>query len=267
MRHQRMESQGLIPDRREADVAVPTRPLAVAPPSRETVFHWRAGAETDPSHAASLDDLLKVREQERQHFAQELHDSAGQLLVALELSIAHLKLVEKNCGHETLIDEIQDNVAQIDREIRSMAFLHYPVELGDRCLHSALQALVLGFGRRTGVHMTFKFAGDRSPVDEALSMAILRVTQEALVNIHRHSRASAAKVSLARRGDLLHLTIADNGVGFPSDVPLQNVRGIGLQGMRHRIDRLGGQFHIRNLKHGAKLSAAVPVSKAELADF
>lgn len=260
MRHQHLEIQGFVPG--QAETADAEQSL------NEGVFGWLGRPRSDPlSEASIFENLLRVREDERQRLAQELHDSAGQLLVALELSIARLKLVETNFEHEPLIDEIQYNVHQIEREIRSLAFLHYPVELGDRCLHSAMQTLILGFGRRTGMHATFKSVGDRSPVDKSVSMAILRVTQEALVNIHRHSRASAIKAALTRRADVLHLTISDNGVGFPSDVTLQNAPGIGLKAMRHRIDMLGGRLRIRNLKRGAKVSAVVPVSMVGSAGF
>lgn len=257
MRHQHVESQGFIPNQ---DGKASTQSSARA----KTLFRWPIPLESKRhSQPNVLDELLRIREHERQHLAQELHDSAGQLLVALELSITHLKLVEKNCGHDGILEEIQETARQIDREIRSLAFLHYPVELGGRSIYSALHSLVLGFGKRTGIHTIFKYVGERAAVDESVSMAILRVTQEALVNVHRHSRATSVKVALERRAETLHLTISDDGVGFPPDVKLPGARGIGLQGMRHRIETHGGRFRIRNLRQGAKISAALPVSTAE----
>lgn len=264
MRHQHLEIQGFNPGQdgkaRTQESSSGGSPIEGR---SESLFQWPVAVGSGkPSQPNILDELLRIREYERQHLAQELHDSAGQLLVALELSITHLKLVEKNCGHDSLLEEIQETARQIDREIRSLAFLHYPVELGGRCLYSALQSLVLGFGKRTGIHTIFKYVGDPSPVTEPVSMAILRVVQESLVNVHRHSHASSVKVALERRGEMLHLTIYDDGVGFPPDVTLRSARGIGLQGMCHRIEMLGGRFRIKNLKNGAKLSAVVPVSTA-----
>lgn len=210
--------------------------------------------------AEGVDELLRVHEYERQRLGQELHDSAGQLLVSLHLSIAHLKNVEENCGHERLLEEIQDTVRQIDREIRALSFLHHPAELGDGGLCSAVGSLARGFGRRTGILTSYKCVGDQTAVDESISIAVLRVVQEALVNIYRHSHASTAKIVLERRADWLQLTVSDDGIGLPSlDVPGE-VEGIGLQGMRHRVERLDGRFQIRNLKHGAKISARVPIA-------
>lgn len=210
--------------------------------------------------AAALDELYRIHEYERCRMGQELHDSAGQLLVSLQLSVAHLRAVHRESDHDDLIDEIQQTVSQIDREIRSLAFLHYPVELGDRSLCSAVQALALGFGRRTGIRTSFKCAGDRSPVGESISMAVLRVAQEALVNIHRHSHASSARVVLENRVSRILLTVSDDGIGMPGTPMPRKENGIGLQSMRHRVESLGGHFEVRSLKHGTRLSASVPLA-------
>ena len=214
----------------------------------------------DGTAGAALDELYRIHEYERCRMGQELHDSAGQLLVSLQLSVAHLRVVQGESEHDGLIDEIQQTVSQIDREIRSLAFLHYPVELGDRSLCSAVQALALGFGRRTGIPTSFRCAGDRSPVSESISMAVLRVAQEALVNVHRHSHASSARVVLENRLNRLLLTVSDDGVGMPGTAMPRKERGIGLQSMRHRVESLGGHFELRNLKHGTRLSASVPLA-------
>ncbi len=162
----------------------------------------RTEADFDVPDSGTVDELLRIHEYERQRIGQELHDSAGQLLVSLQFSVAHLKRVEEGSGHDSLLEEIQDTVRQIDQEIRSLAFLHYPVELSDRGLSSAIQALVRGFGRRTGIRTSFKASGDQSIASDSISTALLRVAQEALVNVHRHAHASHANVSLKRARQL-----------------------------------------------------------------
>lgn len=221
-------------------------------------WHPQNRSVVDGRDPGLLDELLRIHEYERTRMGQELHDSAGQLLVSLQLSVAHLRAVD-NCGHDGLIEEIQSIVCQIDREIRSLAFLHYPVELGDRPLSSAVQSLALGFGRRTGIRTSFKCAGNQSPVNESVSMALLRVAQEALVNIYRHSHASSARVVLENRLNRILLTVSDDGVGM-SGGGMTKARGIGLQSMRHRIESLGGHFELRNLKHGTRVLASIPLA-------
>jgi two-component system NarL family sensor kinase len=206
-----------------------------------------------------VDERLKIHEYERQRMGQELHDSAGQLLVSLQLSVAHLRVAREALEHDCVIDEISDTVRQIDQEIRSLAFLHYPAELGSRGLCAAVQALARGFESRTGIRTSFKCVGDPSALAESISMALLRVAQEALVNIYRHSHASSAKVVVERSADQLHLIVSDNGVGIAATDAGSNSRGIGLQGMRHRMEMLGGRFRIGSLKGGTRISVTVPL--------
>src|SRR6478735_9478295 len=89
-----------------------------------------------------FDELLKIHEYERQRLGQELHDSAGQLLVALQLRLARFRVVEPSAVNNPLIQEISDAVQHIDQELRALAFLHYPAEFGERGLCGALEALV-----------------------------------------------------------------------------------------------------------------------------
>ena len=231
---------------------------------------WKIGSgrptEHDPNareaRPAVLDQMLSLHEYERQRMGQELHDSAGQLLVSLQLSIARLRAIEQDSDHDDLIEEIQGTVRQIDQEIRALAFLHYPAELGGRGLCEAVQSLVKGFSRRTGIRTIFKCLGDGTVVDEPLSITVLRVTQEALVNIHRHSHASSAKVILDTDVHRLHLTVSDDGIGISAAADVEQDRGIGLQGMRHRVEMLGGRFNVKGLKHGTKVSAIMPLIAA-----
>jgi signal transduction histidine kinase len=231
---------------------------------------WKIGAERSTKletdcpgpRPAVLDQMLSIHEYERQRMGQELHDSAGQLLVSLQLSITRLRAIEQDCGHDDLIEEIQATVRQIDQEIRALAFLHYPAELGDRGLCEAVQSLVRGFGKRTGIRTSFRCLGDNKVVGKLISITVLRVAQEALVNIHRHSHASSAKVVLTADVNRLHLTVSDDGVGMPAATDEDKGRGIGLQGMRHRVEMHGGLFNVKGLKHGTRVSATLPLIAA-----
>jgi len=213
---------------------------------------------------ATLDELLRIHEYERQRLGQELHDSTGQLVISLMLGLTRLKRIEEDGGQGIVIDELQDVVRQIDREIRSLAFLHYQAEVGDRSVAASIENLALGFGRRTGMHISFKCVGDPPPVDDSIATALLRVAQEALVNVHRHSHATAAKVALKLRPTRIELRISDDGIGIPRLAEVVRTTGIGLKGMRFRIEALGGRFEIRNLNPGTMVSATVPLGPQAL---
>ena len=217
----------------------------------EGAFHF-AGPQTPPIQSGPLgkDDafsgfvarLLDVHEYERQRIGQELHDSTGQMLVSLQLGVARLRSIHADGGHNELLDEIQDTVRKIDKEIRALAFLHYPAELGGRSICEAVASLVRGFSSRTGIRTAFKCLGDSAGITETVSLTLLRVAQEALVNVHRHSHASTAKVTLERQVDSLLLTVSDNGIGMPHAVQPAGGGGIGLEGMRYRVEMQGGRF-------------------------
>ena len=203
--------------------------------------------------------LLDIHEYERKRMGQELHDSTGQLLVSLQLSVARLKSVDAQYKDNRVVEEILDTVREIDREIRTLAFLHYPRELGGQSICEAVGSLAQGFGTRTGIRTSFRCSGDTADVAEPILVAVLRVAQEALVNVHRHSRASSAKVTLERLADRLLLTVSDDGIGIPGAFDADRGRGIGLDGMRYRVETQGGQFDVKRLKHGTRVSANMPL--------
>lgn len=226
-------------------------------PEGETATLERAPHDSSIARAAVLDELLRIQEFERKRLGQELHDSAGQLVISLQFGISRLKNLAEGTS-QAIVEEMGDIVRQIDSELRSLAFLQYPAELCHRDVFSAVRALVYGFERRTGINMSFKGGEHGCEVDAETSAAVLRVAQEALVNIHRHAHATSAKVVLEGFPDRLQLTISDNGVGMPAGNS-PGSEGLGLEGMRHRIDSLGGRFRIAGLKHGTKISATVPL--------
>lgn len=248
------------------ELASPSGELASRPPDSIIGSNWESVASYGVAQsnipqftrAEILEQMLNVREDERRRMGQELHDSAGQLLVALQLSVAHLQDVHDASALAELLDEIRDTVRQIDREIRSVSFLNCPIELGAHGLGLALQALAHGFARRTGIRVDCH-SNDEGAIGEGPApLALLRIAQEALVNIHRHAQASAVRLALKRHRNALELTISDNGIGIPSDDELEKRHGLGLQGMRHRVEQLGGSFDIKRLKHGTRISAHVP---------
>jgi two-component system NarL family sensor kinase len=204
-----------------------------------------------------LDVCLDAQESERLRLGRELHDSTGQLLLALRLSVAHLRHMQGIGDTEEVLGEIDETARQIDQEIRTFSFLNYPAELGKCGLIGTLEALVKGFSKRTGIRIDFQATCLR-PCPGPLAIALLRVGQEALMNVHRHARATSALVKLVERDGLLELSISDDGRGMPPADHHAVANGVGLQGMRHRIERLGGHFAVRRLKHGTKLVASVP---------
>jgi signal transduction histidine kinase len=231
----------------------------------------QAGHSSGPPHSpagslkpvlpdpAQMDSRLLAQEEERLRLGRELHDSTGQLLLALRLGISHLRQVHGTGAEVEVIAEIEETALRIDREIRSFAFSHYPATIGHEGLGAALHYLARGFGVRTGLCIKFSDECRQRIEDGPVAVALLRVAQEALTNVHRHAHAGHVKVNLAEEDGQIELSIRDDGRGISPEFANGSFRGVGLQGMRHRVERLGGIFSIRRLKHGTRLLARVPL--------
>ena len=209
-----------------------------------------------------LEHRLMAQEYEGLRMGRELHDSTGQLLLSLRLGIGHLKRANDARESEEILEEISETVRQIDQEIRAFSYLHYPAELGQDGLIGALKTLARGFGDRTGLKIVFKAIGHRAVANAEASVALLRVAQEALMNVHRHAHAGSVRMSLVDQGDTLELSIQDDGRGISPQNSGPVSKGLGLPGMRHRVERLGGQFSVRRLKQGTKLVAKVAIDQS-----
>jgi signal transduction histidine kinase len=205
-----------------------------------------------------FESCLKAQENERLKLGRELHDSTGQLLLALRFEIARLREVNGTVDQASLLDEIDETVREIDREIRAFSFTHYPAEIGHDGLGAALRSLARGFGNRTGLRIDFTSIPNCIAQSGPVALALLRVAQEALLNVHRHAKALHVQMALTLREGMMELVVRDDGVGIPQAHDLEESHGVGLAGMRHRIERLGGQFAIKRLKHGTKIVASVP---------
>lgn len=219
-------------------------------PARNEVF----------ADVCQMDSRLLAQDEERLRLGRELHDSTGQLLLALRLGIAHLKQVHgTGAEEEEVLAEIEETAMRIDREIRSFAFTHYPASIGREGLTGALQYLASGFGARTGLCVKFTDCCQYSIEDGPAAVALLRVAQEALTNVHRHAGAGHVAVKLTTGNDKVELSIRDDGRGIPPEFESGAFSGVGLQGMRHRVERLAGEFSIRRLKRGTRLLARIPM--------
>lgn len=210
------------------------------------------------SRSGFSDSYLEGQDDERLRLGRELHDSTGQLLLALRLSVAHLRQAQADANSEEVLGEIEEAVRQIEQEIRAFAFMNYPAELGKNDLVAALEQLTRGFGRRTGLKVKFQSCCKQAQAQPAVAAALLRIAQEAMTNVHRHARASSVQLSLVERRGLVELIIKDDGCGLPTTGRWGAVDGVGLQGMRHRIERFGGRLKLWRLRRGTRIAASLP---------
>ena len=172
-----------------------------------------------------FEGCLRAQENERLQLGRELHDSTGQLLLVLRLEMARLREVHGTSNQDSLLDEIDETVREIDREIRAFSFTHYPAEVGRDGLGPALRSLARGFGSRTDVRINFSSIPNSIAQTGQVALALLRVAQESAAECASPrpgiSRADGAHL----RGGILELSVRDDGVGIPLEHDLRSPMG------------------------------------------
>jgi signal transduction histidine kinase len=204
--------------------------------------------------------ILQIQDEERRKFSRDLHDSLGQYLVGTKMNI------------DILAAEIPDNPVLVDSselleralaETRTISHLLHPPMLDETGFATAARWYVDGFSKRSGIKTSIDIPENFDRLAPALEIALFRVLQESLTNVHRHSRCSEAEVTVALDQQNVVLQIRDNGAGMPPDF-LERFRsnaintGVGLAGMRERIREIGGHLDVHSDAGGTLIAAALP---------
>jgi PAS domain S-box-containing protein len=209
--------------------------------------------------------LLRLRDAERRRIARELHDSTAQSLAALAMNLARVKE-----GGATLdpsatraLAESLELAASCSREIRTLSYLLHPPLLDELGLSAALRWYADGFAQRSGIEVALEVAPELGRLHQEVELALFRVVQESLTNIHRHSGSSRASIHVLAAASEVVLRVVDEGRGLPvaagaePEAALAGV-GVGIAGMRERIRQLGGRMEIRSGREGTTVEAALP---------
>jgi signal transduction histidine kinase len=211
--------------------------------------------------------LLQSQDDERRRVARELHDGVGQVLAAVGMNLAKLDKERYSLSLEARQSLIENSmlIEQVSREIRTVSHLLHPPMLDEIGLESALRWYGEGFSKRSKIAVNMNLAPGFSkglPRDVALSL--YRVVQECLTNIHRHSGSKTASVTIKHSSVGITLEVKDQGAGISTHLQAQLAAGqgsgLGLRGMRERIQQLGGRLEIDSNKKGARIVAVLPVT-------
>lgn len=210
--------------------------------------------------------LFDIQDQERRRIARELHDGTAQNLFAISMNLQRMsQFNEANDELEELVSECQSLGEQSLKEIRTLSYLLHPPLLDQTGLVPALQWYVEGFTKRSGIYVDL-FAEPIGRLQSDVEMALFRVVQEALANVHRHSTSETASIRLEHRNGDIVLQIKDRGKGlaiadYNHDTDGVVSLGVGIPGMKQRLRQLGGTLDISSSQTGTTVSAVVPVEK------
>jgi PAS domain S-box-containing protein len=214
--------------------------------------------------------LLRTQDEERQRIGRDLHDSLGQYLSVLKMKLDSLKSSPSKMSRDDLAE--LNNCAQIAedavKEVRTISYLLYPPMLEEMGLKSAVSWYLDGFTERSGIRTTFEVSPALGRLAPDVELAIFRVLQESLTNVHRHSGSPTADVRLLLDDDNFILRVSDQGTGLNLnnfELPGQDwtgTHGVGLRGMRERMRQIEGNLELWSSEKGTTVTATVPLRHA-----
>jgi two-component system NarL family sensor kinase len=215
--------------------------------------------------------LLQLQDEERRRIARDLHDVTGQKLAVLSMALSGV-LNRPNANLDTDSQRaLTESLAwskEVAAEIRTLSYLLHPPLLDELGLSSAVKWYLAGFTTRTGILMETEIPSEIQRLSPDAEVAIFRVLQESLTNVHRYAESSKAVVRMDVTGDEIKLEIQDFGKGVQSSrasSPNGSVArlGVGIQGMTERMRQLGGKLEITSSPNkGTLVTATIPLSSS-----
>jgi PAS domain S-box-containing protein len=206
--------------------------------------------------------LLHIQDEERRRIARELHDGTTQTLTGIKLNLGGLRRRELPEEATALLTETMALADRALKEIRTTSYLLHPPELDLVGLAPALRSYARGFSERTGIDTDLEISSDLERLPADVEIALFRIMQEALANVHRHSQSRSAKVRLLRLPNCVMEEIQDFGRGMPCIDQGEDSAaspGVGIAGMRARVRELKGELRIESSNEGTVLRVKVPV--------
>jgi two-component system NarL family sensor kinase len=204
-----------------------------------------------------------AQDEERRRIARELHDSAGQHLAALGMGLGRIEDDGKRYPARLSkgIKDDRDLIQDLTQEIRATSYLLHPPMLDESGLSSALRWSIVGLTERSGLSIELNISDNLERLAPEVELAIFRLVQECLTNIHRHSGSKTAVIRIARESDKIHAEVQDQGRGISqqrlAEIQPQGV-GVGIRGMRERVRQSHGELIVDSNALGTKVTAIFP---------
>jgi signal transduction histidine kinase len=211
--------------------------------------------------------VLRIQDEERRHVARDLHDTVGQTLTALKITLSALEdAVVRSPQTTDFLAELNGLTDQALREIRTTSYLLHPPLLDEAGFAAAAAWYVDGFNKRSPIQVKLQLPdGIRLP--DSVEIVLFRVLQESLTNITKHAGSATVDVLLQLDENVISLSVRDYGKGIPAErLAKMNGSGsdvgVGIAGMRERLKELGGRLEIESNSTGTLLRALIPLPKA-----
>ena len=210
--------------------------------------------------------LLRARDEGHRRVARELHESAGQSLAALKMTLGRLRdslpREDPNTGH--LLRSAAALADAAIREVRTVSYLMHPPLLDQAGLGPALRWYADGFSQRSGIAVLVEVPDDFGRCSQETETTVFRIVQEALTNVHRHSGSHTATIRLFHEERHIVTEVQDEGCGLQPSARGRTQHapyGVGIAGMRERVKHLDGVFEIHSAPgQGTTVRVILPLS-------
>jgi two-component system, NarL family, sensor kinase len=211
--------------------------------------------------------LLSLQEEVQQRIASDLHDSTCQHLIAASLNVVRMRRAINDIGSaDRICDEIDASIDQALREIRAFTYLLHPQNPLADGLKITIEQFVSGFSARTSLEASLEIASEVDTLSFEAQRSVLRVIQEALMNVFRHAKAKRVWIEIKAMDTHFELGISDDGCGMPISQTRSGAKaisfGVGIPAMRARLRQLGGALEIHSSSttecRGTTLCAVIP---------
>jgi len=205
--------------------------------------------------------FLQAQEEERRRIARELHDTTGQVLAALSMNLAQM---QKNSSPANVskFDECLDLVSSASSEIRNLSYLLHPPLMDEFGLDSTIAEYVEGFERRSGLKIAVEVSSDVGRLQGNREIALFRIIQECLGNIHRHSGSPTGNIRIFRQDQSVVVEVTDHGRGLTRREDGKLIYGVGLRSMQERLRPFNGSLCIESSDAGTKVKVILPQAPA-----
>jgi signal transduction histidine kinase len=210
------------------------------------------------------DRLLEAQDEERRHIARELHDSAGQTLTVMGIHVSRLIDEARQTAPEIAKDaeDVHNLLQRLSQEIRTTSYLLHPPLLDECGLALALDWYTQGLKERSGLEISLNISREIGRLPSAVELAIFRIVQECLTNIHRHSGSKFAEIDITSTNDNIIVQVKDRGKGI-SPKRLAEIqssgKSVGIGGMRERMRLIHGSLKIESSGTGMTVLAKIPI--------
>jgi PAS domain S-box-containing protein len=213
--------------------------------------------------------LLNVRDEEQRRVARDLHESVVQSMAAMKMLLGLVgdSVPPADERARKLIHSATELTNETMSQVRTISHLLHPPLLDEAGLYPALRWYARGFAERSGIATKVEMDENFDRLPQETELAIFRIVQEALTNIHRHSSSQDATIRIFRDSEKVRVEVEDHGRGMalPSPAAAKEVQlGVGTAGMRERVIQLNGTFEIKSEPgRGTIVCAALPLARAE----